>query len=444
MFPFRLSPNSFGSDTPGVKKLNHDRRQLGLCYTAWEEELKNDFDKDFILEGLKNGFDIIDVSATLVQVHCQNHPSAKPGSPLYDKASEQVMNEILVGNYEVVSEALDIISPMGVIPKPDGGVRLIHDCSLPEGQAVNDYCTTDWHHKFSRVKDAAALVTEGCFMAKVDLKSAYRSVAISKQSQKVTGLRWQFGSQTVLLRDTRLRLGSRLAPSIFHCLTQAVKRMLNCHGLKAVVVYLDDFFIKADTMQDCARILHILIKLLRKLGFQINWNKVVDPTTKITFLGIEIDSFEMCLHLPEEKLKQIREELYLFQMRKRATKKQLQSLAGKLSFCSSVVYGGRLYSRRIFDTINLLRAGNHKVKLTGSICMEITWWTTFLAGFNGKSLLLDHQPIQSVFTDSCSLAAGGFFDGDWFYLNWDLDCPFVSELHINSKDILAVYLAVLR
>ena len=102
------------------------------------------------------------------------------------------------------------------------------------------------------------------------------------------------------------------------------------------------------------------------------------------------------------------------------------------------------YSRRIIDTINLLKADSHKVKLTGSIRADITWWNTFLATFNGKSMLLDHQPIQSVFTDSCSLAAGGFFDGDWFYLNWALDWPFVSQLHINSKEILAVYLAVCR
>ena len=273
-------------------------------------------------------------------------------------------------------------------------------------------------------------------MAKVDLKSAYRSVPISKHSQKVTGLRWQFGKQTVLLRDTKRCFGSRLAPGIFHRLTQAVKRMLKRRGLKAVVVYLDDFFIKADTMQDCAMALDILIKLLRKLGFQINWNKVTDPTTKITFLGIEIDSLEMCLRLPDEKLKQIREELHTFQTRKRATKKQLQSLAGKPNFCSSVVYGGRVYSRRIIDTINLLKADSHKVKLTGCIRADITWWNTFLATFNGKSMLLDHQPIQSVFTDSCSLAAEGFFDGDWFYLNWALDWPFVSQLHINSKEIL--------
>ena len=41
----------------------------------------------------------------------------------------------------MVSEPPLIVSPMGVIPKPDGGVRLIHDCSLPRGGSVNDYCS---------------------------------------------------------------------------------------------------------------------------------------------------------------------------------------------------------------------------------------------------------------------------------------------------------------
>ena len=44
-----------------------------------------------------------------------------------------------------------------------------------------------------------------------------------------------------------------------------------------------------------------------------------------------------------------------------------------------------------------------------------------MATFNGKSMLLDHQPITSVFTDSCDIAAGGVYNGDWYYLNWELD-----------------------
>ena len=226
-----------------------------------------------------------------------------------------------MGNYEVVSTPPEIISPMGVIPKPDGGVRLIHDCSQPSGKSVNDYCTTDWNQKFSRVDDAVTKVTERCYMAKCDLKSAYRSVKLSEHSQRFTGFKWQFGSQTVYIKNKCLPFGSKLAPGIFHHLTQAVKRMLNRRGLKATVVYLDDFFIKADTLNDCTAALQILVQFLRKLGFQINLNEVVDPTTKITFLGIEIDSVNMTLRLPDKKLHQVREELALFQKRIQASKK---------------------------------------------------------------------------------------------------------------------------
>ena len=65
-----------------------------------------------------------------------------------------------------------------------------------------------------------------------------------------------------------------------------------------------------------------------------------------------------------------------------------------------------------------------------------------MSTFNGKSMLLDKQPIQSVYTNSCTMAPGGAFQGVWFYLNWELDWPFVANLHINSKIVLAVFLAV--
>ena len=72
-------------------------------------------------------------------------------------------------------------------------------------------------------------------MAKVDLKSANRSVPISKHSQRVTGLQWQFGDRIIYLRDTRLPFGSKLSPGIFHRLTQAVRRMLRRHGCSSCI-----------------------------------------------------------------------------------------------------------------------------------------------------------------------------------------------------------------
>ena len=217
-----------------------------------------------------------------------------------------------MGHYDVVEKPTDISSPKRVIPKPDNEVRFYSDCSRPERLSVNDNCTSGWQQRFSQVDDVASLVAKGCYTAKVDLKSAHRTVPIIKHSQRFTGLQWQFGDRNIYLRDTRLPFGSKLPPGIFHRLTQAVRRMFRRHGLAATVVYLDDFFIKADTFEQCLVALNWTITLLRKLGFQINWNKVVNPFSKITVLGKEIDSEAMCLKLPDEKLVQIRQELDLF------------------------------------------------------------------------------------------------------------------------------------
>ena len=415
-----------------------------MILSAWEEELEGDPDREFILHGVEHGFDIIDTDTHISKVTCPNHPSARPGSPLYDKATEQVLHEIECGNYVVCDKPPTIVSPMAAIPKPDGGVCLIHDCSRPHGQSVNDYCSSDWNQKFARVDDAASMITPGCYFAKVDLKHAYRSVGISKFSQQVTGLQWKFRGETIYMTDTRLPFGARLSPGVFHRLTQAVKRIMVRKGHDLLVVYLDDFLIVANSKQECAEALAILIALLRKLGFAIHWGKVVDPTQIITFLGVELDSLAMSLRLPEDKLFNLKGELQSFLGRRRASKRQLQSLAGRLSWAAAVVKGGRVFLRRIFNKISMLRHNCHRTLLSSEVSQDIEWWFKFISVFNGKSLLLDKTPIEWACTDACDEAAGGHFGCDWFYYNWSVDWPQAKEFHINEKEVLAVVLAANR
>ena len=114
-------------------------------------------------------------------------------------------------------------------------------------------------------------MTHGCYFAKVDLKSACRSVKISDESQRVTGFRWNFDNEMVYLKDTKLPFGAKLSPGIFHRLTQAVRRMMARRGFNLLVVYLDDFLIISNSKQECAQALSCLIQLLRRLGFAIHW-----------------------------------------------------------------------------------------------------------------------------------------------------------------------------
>ena len=100
--------------------------------------------------------------------------------------------------------------------------------------------------------------------------------------------------------------------------------MMGRRGHDLLIVYFDDFLIIANSKEECEAALICLIQLLRKLGFAIHWGKVVDPTTKITFLGIELDSISMSVRLPSDKLDSLRQELLEFVQRKRASKRQLQ------------------------------------------------------------------------------------------------------------------------
>ena len=45
------------------------------------------------------------------------------------------------------------------------------------------------------------------------------------------------------------------------------------------------------------------------IGIPIKVDKTVYPTTTLTFLGLEIDTFTMELRLPEDKLIKLREKL---------------------------------------------------------------------------------------------------------------------------------------
>ncbi len=217
-------------------------------------ELENDADKEFILDGLTHGFRIIDNNSVLDRVEMNNYDSATCLQTRHS-VEDQIQQEIQEGNYVITKEKPTVVSALGAIPKADStDIRLIHDCSRPQGIAVNDYASID-KQTFQSVHEATRLIHPGYYMAKVDLKSAYRSVPIHPDCYAATGLKWKFsGNKSVTyLYDTRLPFGSRAAPGIFHRITQAVRRMMSRKGISGLVVYLDDFLIIARTQSECKR-----------------------------------------------------------------------------------------------------------------------------------------------------------------------------------------------
>ena len=208
--------------------------------------------------------------------------------------------------------------------------------------------------------------------------------------------------------------------------------------------YLDDFLIIGETKEACQAAFDALLNLLQNLGFRINWKKVVYPTQRLVFLGVLLDTVQCSMSLPEDKLEALRSYLLEFSLRCRASKRQLQVLAGKLNWACRVVYGARTFLRRILDQINQLKFPNAKFKFNQEFCADLSWWISFLSVFNGICLFLERLPATDVQTDASTYRAGAFFRGDWFYHSFVMDSPSLRNLHINYKEVLAIIFAAKR
>ena len=86
-----------------------------------------------------------------------------------------------------------------------------------------------------------------------------------------------------------------------------------------------------------------MLELVNSQLLQINKEKLSERSQNVVFLGILLNTISCTASLPAEKLDQIRNEVNLFLEKRRASKHQLQSIAGRLNFASQVVRGGHTF-----------------------------------------------------------------------------------------------------
>ena len=399
--------------------------------------------RDYILQGMAEGFHITDPSKFTEYQEVENYRSAT-GKQHRNAVEKQIKAEVQNKRYQIVSQKPKLVSALGAILKTPGNsaIRIIHDASRPDNTSLNAHA---WHNSFSyqRIQDAVDLIKPGYFLAKLDLASAYRSVKVNPSNYVTTGLKWTFSGDDVptYMVDTRLPFGAKRSCEIFNDLGQAVRGMMRDRGYPSIVNYLDDYIIIGDSYSACQTMLATLMRLLRTLGFAINYNKVEGPVQRLTFLGILLDTVAMSMELPEKKLTELKELLQKANMSKKLTKQQLQSLAGKLNWASQCVQGGRTFMRRILDAIPHLRAPWHRVRVTKALRQDIVWWLHFMQPFNGLTPMVDNRPVSPIWTDACPVAAGCVYNGMFLYTpfnTWEN----AEHLHINHKETLALEPAV--
>ena len=168
----------------------------------------------FIVNGIENGFHIVDPKFELGEAFNKNHKSA---IEVKSEIEKMITREIECGNYVITERKPCIVSPLGAVPKSGGGYRLIHDCSMPVGSCLNDYAPEFQKYSYETVDTAISLIKPFYYLAKIDIKSANRQIPIHPKSYEATGLQWKFSDgKTHFMYDSKLPFGARASPTIFH------------------------------------------------------------------------------------------------------------------------------------------------------------------------------------------------------------------------------------
>ena len=267
-------------------------------------------------------------------------------------------------------------SPLGIVPKKDPSeFRLIHHLSYPQGSSVNDFIPDDCSSvRYASINDAISVIKQtgaGCFMAKTDVKSAFRIIPIHPNDYSLLGMKWQ----NLFYFDRCLPMGCSSSCAIFEAFSTALE-WLAMHRFRAsgVLHILDDFLFIADCKDKCQSDLNNFLRLCGYLGVPIAQEKTVGPDTVLQFAGITLDSVKQEARLPDDKLQKCRTLLHAFYKRRKVSLKELQSLLGLLNFTCSVVVPGRAFLRRMIDLTKGAKHPHHRIRLNREVKNDMTVW----------------------------------------------------------------------
>ena len=147
----------------------------------------------------------------------------------------------------------------------------IYHLLYPEGASINDFIPKDpYSLQYVRVDCVISILKSlgpGSFMAKTDLKSPFRLIAIHPDDWHLLGMYWKAQYFVYLY----LPFGLRSAPYIFNQLSDALQWVLHHnYGLSNILPILDDFFIAERSRLECLTSFSTLLSLTLTLREQMS------------------------------------------------------------------------------------------------------------------------------------------------------------------------------
>jgi hypothetical protein len=421
----------------------------------WEANLPNIYDDKTccaLLTGLKSGVRVGRGPAVGL-VENPNWPSV---NGVEDQITAIIESDLaagrLYGPFPEPPFTDCVISPLGAIPKRNSDkIRVIHDLSFPPDQSVNSMISKeDFSLNYVRVDDAVdwcrKMPPASTYMAKIDLKDAFKHVLVNPKDWHLLGFEWQ----GLYYFSKVLNFGLRSSPALFDVFASALEQMILQKGtVSSILRYVDDFLIIADSESICHDSLQIMIDTCKKAGFDIQPSKVVMPSRVVEFLGVVIDTQLGVLRISEDRMQEVKTELARWRGVRKTSKRKLLRLIGRLAFVARVVRYGRAFIARLIGVSKTVSYLHYRIRFTNEARNDIAWWDTCLATHNGVYIYnrrWETDTVIHVYSDASDIGLGAVCDfpdrKEWFCVPLIGDWQGVRQMSINWRELLAALIAL--
>lgn len=418
--------------------------ESGLNIPAWRKRLESYHDIE-VCEFLEFGWPIgYHASKTPVNSEA-NHPSAQFYTAHVKKFIEtELDHNALVGPFsEPPFRPWTKCSPIMTRPKKDSmDRRIIIDMSFPLGRAVNDGISTEDYfgrnitYTLPTISDLIARIQQqgqAAYLWKADLARAYRQLRIDPIDTPFLGI--CFNGQYYL--DLCPPFGCKSSSAACQRVSNALSYLMASDG-HFILSYLDDYAGCNGSYQQAQASFEAFKALAQDLGLNLAEHKCVAPTTSIEWLGYKIDSVNMIVSIPALKLKEFVKICKQWLTRRRAKKKSLQSLAGKMAYISGCVSQGRKFMCRVLATIRSMRDRDWTT-LSDDFRLDVKWFYLYSKAANGVALFSLERTEFEVECDSSLQGAGGA--GGSLCYNWKYTATHTKTFN-NIHELEAVNVIV--
>ena len=340
------------------------------------------------------------------------------------------------------------ISPMSTREKKGSSKRrILMDLSWPRnGKAVNDGIAKDsylnqpvlvQYPTVDKLCRRAAELQFNCMGYKRDLDRAFKQLLVDYFDWPLQGI---FHNQLVFFDKTAI-MGSRTGPLMCQKTSSFVRHVMENIGY-FLANYVDDFMgIESPVKVHQAYV--TLQNLLRDMRIQESLEKAVPPAFIVEFLGVLFNFLEMTISVTPDRMRELMKELSIWKDKLFYSRKELESLLGKLQFVSNCVRPGRVMMLRLRD--QLPDSKGRRNQLTSDMIQDIRWWETFMSFYNGTSIMWMEQMTTAdalVATDACLTGIGATGPGAYFAARIPERWRNKPDLNIAHYEMLAVIVAM--